>query len=263
MLSRLASFSAFLSSIPLIYIREGGWVNKGIGDFGPEVVDFIDRCADSIEVNPLGFEEAIFRIDAPFPGIAMRFLVEEFAFAHKAGSDVGVVHYFAILDDLDAGKARAVTAIVEIGKGDAYYNKIVRPQLHNFMGKVFEEMCRYYTLREGLDGNLNCFVTQVGTWWGTEIIENDAGQKRIQSADVDIVGLAPSEKAMIVGECKFKNEKTGRDVLETLVRRSRVIPSKYRIVQYLLFSRGGFTEWYENEAPEDVKTFSLDDLYKK
>lgn len=157
----------------------------------------------------------------------------------------------------------AAASSVEIGKGDAYYNKIVRPQLHNFMGKVFEEMCRYYILREGLDGNLNCFVTQVGTWWGTEIIENDAGQKRIQSADVDIVGLAPSEKAMIVGECKFKNEKTGRDVLETLVRRSRAIPSKYRIVQHLLFSRSGFTEWYENEAPEDVRTFSLDDLYKK
>lgn len=157
----------------------------------------------------------------------------------------------------------AAASSVEIGKGDVYYNKIVRPQLHTFMGKVFEEMCRYYILREGLDGNLNCFVTQVGTWWGTEIIENDAGQKKIQSADVDIVGLAPSEKAMIVGECKFKNEKTGRDVLETLVRRSRVIPSKYRIVQYLLFSRSGFTEWYENEAPEDVRTFSLDDLYKK
>ena len=157
----------------------------------------------------------------------------------------------------------AAASSVEIGKGDVYYNKIVRPQLHNFMGNVFEEMCRYYILREGLDGNLNCFVTQVGTWWGTEIIENDAGQKKIQSADVDVVGLAPSEKAMIVGECKFKNEKTGRDVWETLVRRSRVIPSNYRIVQYLLFSRGGFTGWYEKEAPEDVRTFSLDDLYRK
>nr|WP_275952119.1 DUF234 domain-containing protein [Mordavella massiliensis] len=157
----------------------------------------------------------------------------------------------------------AAASSVEIGKGDVYYNKIVRPQLHTFMGNVFEEMCRYYILREGLDGNLNCFVTQVGTWWGTEIIENDAGQKKIQSADVDVVGLAPSERAMIVGECKFRNEKTGRDVLETLVRRSRAIPSHYRIVQYLLFSRGGFTGWYEKEAPEDVRTFSLDDLYRK
>lgn len=58
----------------------------------------------------------------------------------------------------------AAASSVEIGKGDVYYNKIVRPQLHNFMGNVFEEMCRYYILREGLDGNLNCFVTQVGTW---------------------------------------------------------------------------------------------------
>ena len=76
-----------------------------------------------------------------------------------------------------------------------YYEKVVKSQLHNFMGKVFEEMCRYYTLREGLDGNLNCFVTEVGTWWGgTETVEDASGQKKIQSADVDIVGLAPSEK---------------------------------------------------------------------
>lgn len=157
----------------------------------------------------------------------------------------------------------AAASSVEMGKGDVYYRKIVKPQIHNFMGKVFEEMCRYYTLREGLDGRLDCFVTAVGTWWGTEILEEDSGRKKIQSADVDIVGLAPSEKAMVVGECKFKNEKAGRDILETLVRRSRAIPSKYRTVQYLLFSLGGFTEWYENEAPGDVAVFGLDDLYKK
>ena len=157
----------------------------------------------------------------------------------------------------------AASSSVEMGKGDVYYKKIVKPQLHHFMGKVYEEMCRYYTLREGLDGNLMCFVTETGTWWGTEIVEDDSGQKRIQSADVDIVGLAPAEKAMVVGECKFKNEKAGRNVLETLVRRSKAIRSKYKVVQYLLFSMGGFSEWYESEAPADVKTFSLDDLYKK
>lgn len=57
----------------------------------------------------------------------------------------------------------AAASSVEMGKGDVYYRKIVKPQIHNFMCKVFEEMCRYYTLREGLDGRLNCFVTVVGT----------------------------------------------------------------------------------------------------
>ena len=106
----------------------------------------------------------------------------------------------------------AAASSVEMGRGAVYYEKVVKPQLHNFMGKVFEEMCRYYTLREGIDGNLNCFVTEVGTWWGTETVEDVSGQKKIQSADVDIVGLAPSEKTMVVGECQFKNAKAGRDV---------------------------------------------------
>ena len=106
-------------------------------------------------------------------------------------------------------------------------------------------------------------ATEVGTWWGTETVEDASGQKKIQSADVDIVGLAPSEKTMVVGECQFKNAKAGRDVLETLVRRSRAIPSKYRVVQYLLLSKDGFTQWYTDEAPGDVAVFSLDDLYKE
>ena len=55
-------------------------------------------------------------------------------------------------------------------------------------------------------------ATEVGTWWGTETVEDASGQKKIQSADVDIVGLAPSEKTMVVGECQFKNAKAGRDV---------------------------------------------------
>ena len=47
---------------------------------------------------------------------------------------------------------------VEIGRGAVYYERVVKPQLHAFMGNVFEEMCRYYTLKAGLDGKLNCWI---------------------------------------------------------------------------------------------------------
>ena len=32
---------------------------------------------------------------------------------------------------------------IELGKGDVYYYKIVKPRLHEYMGDVFEEMCRF------------------------------------------------------------------------------------------------------------------------
>lgn len=151
---------------------------------------------------------------------------------------------------------------IELGKGNLYYNKIVKPNIHAFMGKVFEEMCKYYTLSKGLDGKLNCFVTETGTWWGTELIEDENGKKRIQTADVDIVGISPSEKGMVVGECKFKNEPIDKKVYETLLRRSKVIPCKYPVVQYLLFSFGGYTEWYDGVDKNLVSLYTLDDLYQ-
>ena len=156
----------------------------------------------------------------------------------------------------------AAFSSIEMGKGKVYYEKLVKPNLHTFMGKVFEEMCKYFTLNEGLDGNLNCFVTETGTWWGTELIEDENGNRRAQPVDVDVVGVSTAEKGMIVGECKFKNGKIDKSVYETLVRRSKVIPCKYPVVQYLLFSLGGFTEWFdENIDKSMVRLYTLDDLY--
>lgn len=158
----------------------------------------------------------------------------------------------------------AASSSIEMGKGKVYYDKLVKPDVHAFMGKVFEEMCKYYTLNVGLDGKLNCFVTEIGTWWGTEVITDENGNRRIQTADIDVVGLSPSEKGMIVGECKFRNEKIDKSIYETLVRRSKVIPSKYPVVQYLLFSLCGFTEWVEAHVDKRMVTlYTLDDLYKR
>jgi len=156
----------------------------------------------------------------------------------------------------------AAASSIEMGKGKVYYDKLVKPNIHTFMGKVYEEMCKYFVLSEGLEGKLNCFVTETGTWWGTELIEDENGNRRIQSADVDVVGLSPSEKGMVVGECKFKNEKIDKEIYETLVRRSKAISSKYPVVQYLLFSLGGFTEWFDKNVDKKMVTlYTLDDLY--
>lgn len=151
---------------------------------------------------------------------------------------------------------------IELGKGKAYYEKVVKPNLHMFMGKVFEEMCLYYTLNAGLDGRLNCFVTETGTWWGTESLQDKDGRWYVQSADVDVVGISAADRGVVVGECKFKNEKMDKVVYETLVRRSKVIPCKYPVVQYLLFSLNGYTDWIEqNVDKKNVALFTLDDLY--
>ena len=153
-------------------------------------------------------------------------------------------------------------SLIEFGKGKAHYEKVVRPCLRSFMGSVFEDMCRFFTLEKGSQGAFPCFITQTGTWWGKEEVRDADRNKTNAMADIDVVGLAPPEKAMVVGACGFKGDKLDKSVYETLVRRSRLIPSGYQAVRFHLFSLGGFSEWFEKENPEMVSLYTLDDLYE-
>ena len=149
-----------------------------------------------------------------------------------------------------------------MGQGELYYQKVVKPALHSFMGAVFEEMCRYYTLKQGIMGEYGCFITSVGTWWGVENITDQNGNFRAQSADIDVVALSETDKKAVVGECKFKNEKIDKGIYDTLIRRGKVIPAKYKISKYIFFSLSGYTEWFESLSEEDVLLLTLDSLYE-
>ena len=154
------------------------------------------------------------------------------------------------------------TSVIEMGQGELYYQKVVKPALHSFMGAVFEEMCRYYTLKQGIMGEYGCFITSVGTWWGVENVTDQNGNFRAQSADIDVVALSETDKKAVVGECKFKNEKIDKGIYDTLIRRGKVIPAKYKISKYIFFSLSGYTEWFESLSEEDVLLLTLDSLYE-
>lgn len=154
------------------------------------------------------------------------------------------------------------TSVIEMDQGEIYYQKVVKPALHSFMGAVFEEMCRYYTLKQGIIGEYGCFVTSVGTWWGVETIIGEDGDRKNQSADIDVVALSEPDKQAIIGECKFKNEKIDKGIYETLIRRGSLISGKYRISKYLLFSLSGYTDWFQSLADENVLLLTLDSLYE-
>ncbi len=153
------------------------------------------------------------------------------------------------------------TSVIEMEQGDLYYEKIVKKQLHAFMGTVFENMCRYYTLEQGIIGRFGGFMTNVGVWWGTEQIENSKGEKIQQSADIDVVGISEIDKTAVIGECKFKNERIDKNVYDTLIRRASQIIGKYKITKYLFFSLSGFTEWFDGISDDNVILITLEDMY--
>ena len=152
-------------------------------------------------------------------------------------------------------------SVIEMGQGKAYYEKVVKPQIHSFMGSVFEEMCRYYTLEKGIQGAYGSFLTQTGTWWGVEQLKDDEGKKHTQPADIDVVGISPIDKTAVIGECKFKNEKIDKDVYEALLRRSTLLSGNYHVVHFLLFSLSGFTKWFDKEDIPNTTMITAEDLY--
>ena len=145
---------------------------------------------------------------------------------------------------------------IEIGKGDLYYYQNVKPNLYSFMGHVFEKMCRQYTLEAGITGKFQCTITRVGTWWGTN------PEKKTET-DIDVVGLNPGNKQAIIGECKFRHEITDKKAYDSLVERHALLHQNYRVVQYLIFSASGFSDWIIAESKKgSLRCISLEEMYR-
>ncbi|WP_026670416.1 ATP-binding protein [Butyrivibrio sp. AE3006] len=153
-------------------------------------------------------------------------------------------------------------SVIEMGQGELYYEKVVKPKLHEFMGSVFEEMCRYYTLEQGIQGAFGSFLTETGTWWGVEQLQDAEDKWYQQATDIDVVGISTIDKTAVIGECKFKNEKIDKGIYETLVGRARLISGKYNITKYLLFSLSGFTDWFNDIDKTNLVLITVDDMYK-
>ena len=117
-------------------------------------------------------------------------------------------------------------------------------------------MCRYFTMDAGCTGELACMVMKVGKWWGTNPAKKE-------ETDIDVVGIDTIGKQAIIGECKYKNELLDKSVFEQLEERKDLLNKKYQVVQYLLFSKSGFSDWVKTNA-QKKKIFMVDlpRLYK-
>lgn len=129
------------------------------------------------------------------------------------------------------------TSIIARGASDLAYKRI-EPQLSNYMGAIFEDICKQYLWKLLLDGNCVINFTELGRWWG-------ANPKTRQQEEIDIVGLADKNTALFA-ECKWTNEKVDKGVLEKLIERSELFPHKDKY--YYIFAKTGFTKACEDTA---------------
>lgn len=144
-------------------------------------------------------------------------------------------------------------SVIMRGAADIVYRRI-EPQLSEYMGAVFEEICKQYLWKLLLDGNSPVEFSELGRWWGNAPIEK-------KQTEIDIMGEQDKQTALF-GECKWTNEKVDLGVLETLIKRSKLF--SYINVHLFLFSRSGFTKGCIDKANElgNVSLVTYADMLK-
>ena len=128
-------------------------------------------------------------------------------------------------------------SVIARGATELVYKRI-EPQLSDYMGKVFEDICKQYLWKRLLAGECPVEFASLGRWWGNDPIEKSR-------VEIDIIGEQDKATALF-GECKWTNEKVDLGVLETLVKRSRLF--SYKKIYFYLFSKSGFTKGCIDEA---------------
>lgn len=142
---------------------------------------------------------------------------------------------------------------ISAGRIGQIYTKAIKRYFSDYMGLVFEKMCRDYLLRYA--DSLPILLSEVGQWWGTDSKE----RKEVQ---IDIVGTPVDGNEYIIGSCKYKNEKIGVDELE-LIRHYASVFGRGNKYHYFIFSKVGFSSALEALGKQgEVTLLTLEDIYK-
>lgn len=144
---------------------------------------------------------------------------------------------------------------IERGYGERYYQNMVKPFLHEYMGPIFELICQEYTFRVGALGRFGGMITRIGKWRGND-------PYRRTPSDIDVVGIDEMDKKAVIGECKFRNTIFGKEEYETLLSRARLV-APYHVSRYLIFSLSGISKWVADQIGEksDTDFIPMEQLY--
>ena len=131
------------------------------------------------------------------------------------------------------------------------YDKRVKPFVPEYMGRIFESVCRQYLIRLNVKDRLPFLFDAIGRWWGGSPITK-------KETEIDII--AASKDCIIAGECKWHNDEVGGKTYKDLREKAAMFTGKE--IYYYLFSKSGFTAALIDEASQDARLtlVCLDDL---
>lgn len=129
---------------------------------------------------------------------------------------------------------------LDLGLANAVLEQRIRPNLDHYMAVAFEEASRDYIVRQARGGNLPFLPERVGGWW-------------TRDAEIDVAAISESERAVLVGECKWSQNLVGTNILQDLKLKATRLSRdfEWKQVVYYLFARTGFTEDLKDQAKKE------------
>lgn len=179
----------------------------------------LDRVVPITEANPAKSKRAVYRITDPYV-----------AFWHRFVSPM-----------ISAG-------MVGLASGERLWEHQIAPRLDDYMGPVFEGVCRSFVRRTD---RLPFAPLRVGEWW-------DADSRN----EIDVVAIG-GDGELLLGECKWGTVRLSD--LRTLQARADLIARELtgvRTIHFALFSGGELSPELRAEVDAGgVLHFSAGDLY--
>ena len=146
---------------------------------------------------------------------------------------------------------------IEEGNGQAVVPYATSGQVfETYVGKQFETICLQWLRRESKAGKTPFPVLEFGQWWGTD-------PKERETCDIDVVAANGVERAVLLGECKWRNKFDESEALQTLEERSDLLSGFTRRC-FALFSKRPASKGTVAKVKDhdDLMLVSTDDLYK-
>ncbi len=116
-------------------------------------------------------------------------------------------------------------------------------EINDYMGPVFEDICRQYIIRRAKAGKLPFVPYIIGKWWGNNPVIK-------AQDDVDLLAFDRKREKGIFVECKFRNISMDMEEYEDLLTATEAFPS-VKDKNLIFISKGGFTEAVKRRAGEE------------
>ena len=140
---------------------------------------------------------------------------------------------------------------ISMHQGKALYDEI-ESQIPDFMGEVFEDICKQWIWQERFAGRLPVLIKTCGRWWGTNPLIR-------KEQEIDLFAVDKNQHNAVFCECKWRNEKISGSTIDDLIEKCNMfnIKNKY----YYFFSKNGFTESAGKKAGDKIRLIKFDDMY--